>query len=123
MVDAGDQEDSRQNIELVRTTGSPVVVGRRDRRTRIREAMSDLQAVIGGVVPGPQSGNLSEAIAVLARACSVFLRKMLLGERGTARNSRLLNDDICRTAGLNFDRIRRITKRAPLNVSLGLDGG
>ena len=85
--------------------------------------MSDLQAVIGGVAQGPQSGNLSEFIAVLARACSVFLRKMVLGERGTARKSRVLNDDICRTAGLSFDRIRKITKRTPLNVSLGLDGG
>ena len=123
MVDTGDREDSQQHIEFVRSTGSPVIVGRRDRRARIREAMSDLQAVIGGVAQGPQSGNLSESIAVLARACSVFLRKIVLGERGTARKSRLLNDDICRTAGLSFDRIRKITKRTPLNVSLGLDGG
>ena len=40
-----------------------------------------------------------------------------------ARKSRLLNYDICGTAGLGFDRVRKIAEHTPLNVSLGLDGG
>ena len=122
MGDMGEKEDSRRHMEFLRSTGSPMIVIRRDRRERIREATYNLQAVFVGALLGPQSENLNGTVAVLARACSTSLRKMVLGERGGVRDARLPNDGLCRTADLSFDRVRKIIAPTSLNSSLGLDG-
>ena len=99
-----------------------MIVGSRDQKERIREAMVDLQLVIDGCAQqSSQSGQLGQSIAALARSSSVFLRKMVIEDRKT----RLLDDDICRTAGLGFDRIQKVPKDrrtlslCPVNISSG----
>ena len=91
---------------LVPTEGSPVIVGRRDKQERIREAVTDLQLAIDGYIAqhSGHSGLSDSPIASLARHCSVFLRKLVIEDRMT----RLLDNDICRTAEIGFSRIRRV---------------
>lgn len=115
-------QNSKDLINFVKTTGSRVSVGQRDRGERILETMSDLGVVISGIAHGPKTGNLSKQMAVLARACSIFLRKMVIGERN-GKNSRLLNDDFCRTVGISFHKIRKIINHRTLDLRLGIDGG
>ena len=110
-------------LRFVRTEGSNVSVGHKDKAGRVREAMIDLQLAIDGCI-AQQSDQLSQSIAALARACSIFLRKMVIGDRGD-RRTRLLDDDICQMAKICFDRIRRVPKdrRTLLLVPVDTSGG
>ena len=113
MTGLGNKADSHERIRFVKTTGSPVTVGRRDRVERIREAIVDLQVAIDGCV-AQSPDRLSDTVASLARHCSIFLRKMVLGDD---RSPRLLDGDFCQTAGLGFERIRKVpTNRRTLTL-------
>ncbi len=92
-------------IKFVPTKGSSVIVGRRDKAERIREAIVDLQLLIDGVA-AQQPCKPGDVVASIARHCSLFLRKMVVGDD---RTPRLLDEEICRTAGFGFDRFRRIS--------------
>ena len=83
-----------------------MIVGRRDKQERVQEAVTDLQLAIDGYIAqqSDHSGLSRSPMAALARHCSVFLRKMVLEDRWT----RLLDDDICRTAEVGFSRIRTV---------------
>ena len=81
----------------------------RDQPTRILETMVDLQVAIEGCIALQSSHTQSDTISALARACSIFLRKLALGDRGD-RRTRLLSDDICKEANLRFARISKIPK-------------
>ena len=100
-----------------------MIVGRRDKQERIREALTDLELAIDGCIAqqSGQSGQLGQSIAALARGCSVFLRKMVVEDRKT----RLLDADVCRSAGLGFDRIKKVPggRRALSLVPLDIRGG
>ena len=63
-----------------------------------------------------------DKVASRARHCSIFLRKMVLND---SNNQRLLDEDFCRTAGLRFDRIRRISgdRRTLTLVPVNSPGG
>ena len=100
---------------------SPVIVGQRDQAQRIRDAITDLQVVIDGCAGQPEH-RLVEKAASLARHCSIFLRKMALND---SHNRHLLDEDFCRTAGLRFDRIRRISgdRRTLSLVPVNSSGG
>ena len=80
----------------------------RDQRTRILETMIDLQVAIEGCAALHVIYTQGEATKALARACSLFLRKLVLGDRRD-RSTRLLNDDICEAANFLFSRIRKIS--------------
>ena len=99
--------------------GTPVLVGHGDTREEIREVVSDLRMMIDGYDALPAASKNGNAIESLARHCSVFLRKMALGDE---RNSRLLSDDICKEAGLSLGRIRKVPPEretlAPIDVKL-----
>ena len=100
-------------IQFVPGEGSPVIVGHRDKAERIREAMLDLQLVIDGCEGKPQE-RLVDLSGSLARHCSIFLRKMVLGD---SRTPPLLDLELCQSAGLSFNRIRRIPgNRRPLTL-------
>ena len=88
MSDRARSEASMEPIRFVPTEGSPVSVGRRDKAERIRETIIDLQLVIDGCDDLPRS-RIRDAVASLARHCSIFLRKMVLGDE---RNRRLLDE-------------------------------
>ena len=61
--------------------------------------------------------------AALARVCSVFLRKMVIGDRNDP-STRLLDDSVVRTFGIGFDRLRRIpAERRTIEVRMSFQGG
>ena len=101
-----------------------MVVGNRDKLARIQEAMYDLGLAVDGFIAkeGEQSSN---AFASLARHCSVFLRKMVIGDRDKA-STRLLDEETCQNAELRFGRLRRIPQNrrtlrlVPVDIQAGL---
>ena len=121
MSDIGDMVDPQQHIQFMKTKGSTVSVGHRDKTERIREAIVDLQLAIDGCLK-QQSSRQFEAIASLARHSSIFLRKLVLGDQ---RNRRLLDADFCGMAGVDFDKLRTIShaRRTMVLVPVGVLGG
>ena len=112
-----DQPES-QAFRTLGAVGTPIMVGGGDRVAKVREVMEDLQMAIdgyisqtGGVSPVPEDEatfrQTFDRLGVFARSCSIFLRKLVLGETGR-KGTRLLDDDLCRNADLGFPRIRRI---------------
>ena len=81
MADRADSLPPIEPIEFVPTKGSPVIVGRRDKAERIREAIVDLQLVIDGFA-AQQPCEPGDVVASIARHCSMFLRKMVIGNIG-----------------------------------------
>ena len=104
MEESADSEPSIAPIQFIRTEGSTVLVGQRDRTERIREAMIDLRLVIDGCKAQPPD-RLSDTAASLARHCSIFLRKMVLGDE---RSPRLLDAEYWQKSKLGFNRIRKV---------------
>ena len=89
--------------------------------------MDDLQLVIAGslaqLTPDSQPTQFSKSIAALARACSIFLRKMVLGDRNE-KATRLLDDEVCESMGLRFHRLVKITgERKLMAFEFGIDRG
>ena len=121
MADREDNADPRERIRLVNATGSPVTLGHRDRVERVREAIVDLRVAIDGCV-AQSPDRLSDSVASLARHCSIFLRKMVLGDE---RSPRLLDGDFCQMAELGFNRIskvptnRRTLTLVPIDIARG----
>ena len=106
MEDRADSEPPIQPIQFVPAEGSPVHVGHRDRAERIREALIDLRLVIDGCAAQPPD-RLHDTAASLARHCSLFLRKMVLGDE---RSPRLLDDDSWQLARLDLNRVRKVAR-------------
>ena len=75
---------------------------------------------MAGKCDGDQWAN---TLGSFARACSVFLRKTVLGDRDK-RETRLLNDRVLGSTGLGFARLRRIPQdnRREIEVGFGLAG-
>ena len=114
-------EPSIQPIEFDRIEGSPVHVGQRDRTERIREAMFDLRLAIDGC-EAQLPDRLTDTVASLARHCSIFLRKMVLGD---ARSPRLLDAEHWHQSRLGFNRIRKVpsSRRTFALVPVAVTGG
>ena len=121
MADQTDSGPPNRPIQFVPTEGSPVFVGQRDKSERVSEALIDLQLVIDGCDDLPRS-RFRDAVASLARHCSIFLRKMVLDDD---RDRRLLDDQFCRDAGIRFDRIRKLSggRRTLILVPASISGG
>ena len=121
MKDRETDIEPHQAIRIVNSRGSPVVVGRRDRAERIRESIVDLQLVIDGCESQPPE-RLPDTVASLARHCSIFLRKLVLGDD---RSPRLLDDDFCKTEKVDFNRIQKVPSNrrtitlVPIDVTRG----
>ena len=107
-----------EELPFVPTRGIPIAPNPgRDNLVRIQETMIDLQVVVAGCIGLQSTYNQGETVKALARACSIFLRKLVLGDRGDKR-TRLLNDEICKRANLYFSRLRKIPiDRRTLNIS------
>ena len=122
-----EKREQRQLVESVEMTGSPLMVGQ-ETNARIHDAVFDLQLAFDGYSaalsifgePSLFADDDERAIFFvnktegLARACSVFLRKMVLGTR---YEPRLLDEAVCQTAGLTFARLHKIpTDRRLLTI-------
>ena len=103
----------------------------RDKRGRITEALQDMQLAVNGMAmqfgeTGTGQGEeWATAIAAFARACSMILRKTVLGDFGR-RETRLLDDDVLDALGLRFHRLVTIPRelRRPIRIEFGgIQGG
>ena len=130
-MDNGDKKSFRPPLEFIEAKGSPVTGRHKDKKERIYEALCDLQLAIDGCRTQLQHsehqehiGQLQQTAATFARACSIFLRKMLLGDRNKPK-SRLLDDEVSRSLGLEFNRLRKISPNIrPLDItSLNVTSG
>ena len=101
-----------------------------DKPGRITEALQDMQLLMNGVVmqfgkEGEVQGEAwTTAVAALARACSMFLRKTVLGDFGK-RETRLLDDDVLEAIGFRFHPLVKIPRelRRRIRVEFGFLGG
>lgn len=105
MADQEQPADWRKDVKFFPIAGSPVTLGGRDKMERTREAIVDLNLVLEGFIVQAEK-DLNDSIASFARHCSIFLRKMVIGDRGTAP---LLDEDTCRQLNLVFPRLRKVT--------------
>ena len=97
-------------VKFIRTKGTPVAGMHKDKFERIADTVSDLRLACEGVYSLGERSIRSDRwqwLAAFARACSVFLRKMVIGDRDNPK-TRLLDDEMTETLGLSFDRLRRI---------------
>ncbi|MCY3881744.1 MAG: hypothetical protein OXG61_06465 [Chloroflexi bacterium] len=109
-------------VVFVETEGSPVLLGHdMEEWQRVSVAVSDLKIALEGFDAQPAE-RLPESMSFLARQCSVFLRKMAMGDRWTPR---VLSVETCQVIGLDFCRLRipAATHRATLTPVSTVGGG
>ena len=115
----------KEGPEFVPAEGSLIGGFSRDKPGRITEALQDMRLAVNGMAmqfgeSGTSQGEeLATAIAAFARACSMFLRKTVLGDFGR-RETRLLDDDVLDTLGLRFHRLVTIPRelRRPIRIDV-----
>ena len=127
MVIHKESAESEPPVQSVKATGSLVTGRHKDKSERTREAMDDLQLAIDGcqvqLTMEADAEQFTRTVAALARACSIFLRKMVLGDRNN-KASRLLDDDVCESMGLKFHKLVKVTgDRKPIDISFSIVGG
>ena len=129
MIDKVEDVGSNTPIKFVKTKGSQVTGRYKEKKERINEAMCDLQLVLDGQRTQllqseqlDQTGLLQQSAAAFARACSIFLRKLVIGDMNQPK-TRLLDDEICQSIEIKFDRLRKISRtRNLLDIGISTDG-
>ena len=113
-------------VQFVSTKGTQVTGKQRDKPDRIAETVCDLELACEGafsLTRRSDRSNRGRWGAALARACSVFLRKMVIGDWNDP-STRLLDDSVVGTFGIGFDRLRRIpAERRTLELRMSMQGG
>ena len=98
-------------MRFVSTRGPRIMGPHKEKKERITEALTDLQLVIAGIADageGPHDGQgMAQATAALARTCSVFLRKLVLGEPRNPQ-ARLLDDEVLASLDMRLPPLRKI---------------
>lgn len=134
MDDDQEKGSEERRVRLGPVKGSVIGGVAREKMERITDAMADLQLGINGLIEvNGLSGQLHDvcdgdqwahALGPFARTCSMFLRKIVLGDFDK-RETRLLDDRILESIKLRFDRLRKIPqdRRREIKVGLGLAGG
>ena len=127
MTDNREAAQSGNFVRFVGSRGSQVTGRHKEKRERIREALCDLQLAVDGTASqlarSERSEQFLQTAGALARACSIFLRKTVIGDRND-RKTRLLDDEICRSLDLKFGKIRSIPgSRREFTIRQGIDGG
>ncbi len=122
----GDDSEER-GVRFVSAKGSVIGGMAKEKTARITEAMADLKIGIDGVRSQldrvSDEESWAQAMEAFARACSIFLRKTVLGDRGQ-RETRLLDERLLEMTGLRFDRLRKIPQefRRTIEVGVGHSG-
>ena len=96
----------------------------KDKQQRIIESMHDFRlGIIGLGAQQNQPVNFQQSVSSFARLSSIFLRKMVIGDRNDPR-SRLLDSEVCRSAQLSFNRLIKINaRRQTLDIRFTITGG
>ena len=107
----GDEEGPR----FVPAKGSLVGGRSADKPGRITEALRDMRLAINGMATRfgkegeVQGEEWTTAVPAPARACSMFLRKTVLGDFGK-RETRLLDDDVLAAIGFRFHPLAKVPR-------------
>lgn len=112
-------------VRPIRMKGTPVAGQFRDKDKRIAETVADLELACAGALSlAARTGRVRvRSGAALARACSVFLRKMVLGDRDDPA-TRLLDDSVVHRLGIGFARLRRVSvERRTMEIRHTFEGG
>ena len=119
------QANSNDLVRFVESKGTQVAGRHRDKFARIAETVCDLELACEGALSLARrsaKGGQAQWGAALARACSVFLRKMIIGDWNDP-STRLLDDGVVRTFAIGFHRFRRIpAKRRTIKLRLSVAG-
>lgn len=116
-------------VKFVPTKGSLIGGIQKDKKARIADAIDGLELVINGLTKqrddkreGSQGNFALSSFRSFGQYCSIFLRKTVLGDFNK-RETRLLDHEVLRSIGLQFDRLRKIpsSKRRIIEASHGLD--
>ena len=85
----------------------------KDKKQRITEALADMQLVIAGIgsqgVEPHDGKGMAQTVAALARTCSLFLRKLVLGE-ARKPEARLLDDSVLASLDMRLQPVRNIPR-------------
>ena len=107
---------------FVATRGTRVMGQHKDKKQRITDALSDLRLVLAGLANGGEGqriqNEITQVAGSLARASSVFLRKVVLGE-GRNRGARLLDDDVIESLEMRLQPLRKIPGEGRRTVETG----
>ena len=130
MMNDTKKSDLETPFTFVKTRGTLVTGRHKDKKERISEAMCDLRLAIDGVrVQFAQPEQLEhpdqfqQSVAALARACSIFLRKIVIGDQNKPR-TRLLDDETSQSLGIKFDKLTKVTgERKALDITRNFNGG
>ena len=120
------QAEEGKKVTFVPAAGSLVGGPPKDKKERITEVLSDLQLAIGGF--GTQATgqyerrDLPQVLGALARMCSVFLRKLVLGDRGE-KETRLLDDAVMESLQLRLQPLRKIPREDRRTIETGFGVG
>lgn len=121
-----DEREPDAFFRFVKTKGTPVAGRHKDKPERIAETVADLELACEGALSlGRRTarGNRQQWSAALARACSVFLRKMVVGDWNDPA-TRLLDDSVVQAFGMGFARLRKIpAQRRILEVGMSMPRG
>ena len=104
------QAGSSDLVRFIESKGTQVAGRHRDKFARIAETVCDLELACEGALSLARrsaKGDQGQWGAALARACSGFLRKMVIGDWNDP-STRLLDDGVVRTFAIRFHRLRRI---------------
>lgn len=121
--------DEEPHVKLLPGKGTASLISGRhkEKKERISETLDDLHLAIQGLSTqesrqDPQGP--AKVLSSLARLCSVFLRKLVLGDRGD-RTTRLLDDDVLGSMRISLQPVRKIPRgrRKVLRTGFGVDGG
>ena len=97
-------------VKFIPMTGSLVGGRHGDKKERIAEVLTDLHLAICGFgteVGQHERRDLPQTLGALARLSSVFLRKLVLGDRSN-RKTRLLDDVVMESLSLHLQPLRKI---------------
>ena len=112
-------EGSEEQVRFVPSRGSRVMGQHKDKKQRITEAMNDLRLVLAGLASEGEgwkkSSEMIEMTGSLARACSVFLRKLVIRD-GKHGEGRLLDDEVLESLEMRLQPLRKIPREVRRNI-------
>lgn len=115
-------------IKFMPSTGSTIGGSYRDKKPLISEALSDMQLALRGFGLRTEGlhevENIAQKLGAFARLSSVFVRKLVLGDKGN-RETRLLDETVLDSLDLRFQPLRKIpkTRRRAIMTGFGVGGG